>query len=76
MSKIILIGEHQVPIPEPKKKEEVLFIDHKDPCWNREQALLDYKPIWYDFVPGRDGTKLYQSATLYDQDGNLTSLNK
>jgi hypothetical protein len=76
MSKIIQIGEHKVPVPQPKKKEEILFIDHKDPCWNRDQALLDYKTIWYDFVPGRDGTRLYQSATLYDQDGNLISLNK
>lgn len=76
MSKIIQIGEHAVPIPEPKKKEDILFIDQKDPCWNREEALKDYKPIWYDFVPGRDGSKLYQNATLYNNDGDLISLNK
>jgi hypothetical protein len=76
MSKIIQIGEHAVAIPEPKKKDEILFLDQKDPCWNREEALKDYKPIWYDFVPGRDGTRLYQDATLYNQDGELVSLNK
>src|SRR5688572_25724871 len=76
MGKIINIGEHSLIIPEPKVKDDILFIDQKDPVWNRELALRDYKDIWYSFSPGRDGTKLYQEATLYNSDGELVSLNK
>jgi hypothetical protein len=76
MGKLQVIGEHQIIIPEAAAKEDILFIDQKDPIWDREKALLDYKDIWYSFLPGRDGTRLYQDATLFDQDGNLISLNK
>lgn len=76
MGKLQVIGEHQLIIPEAKAKDDILFIDQKDPVWNRDLALKDYKEIWYHFIPGKDGTKLYQDATLYDQDGNLVSLNK
>lgn len=79
MSKIVTIGEHIFPIPEPKKKEDILFYDMKDPYWVREVALQDYNDhngIWYDYQPGRGGTKLYDDKTWYDSDGNLVSLNK
>lgn len=76
MSKVISIGEHIFNIPTPKKKSDILFINDKDPYWNREKALSDYRDIWYDFIPGKTGTKIYQDATLYDQDGALISLNK
>lgn len=76
MGKIIVIGEHEVRIPEPKVKEDILFINQKDPVWSREEALSDYRQIFFDFIPGREGTRLYQEATLYDQDGILISLNK
>jgi hypothetical protein len=76
MGKIITIGEHVLTLPEPKVKDDILFINHSDPVWNRELALIDYKPIWYDFIPGKEGTKLYQDATLYSQDNELLSLNK
>jgi hypothetical protein len=76
MGQLQTIGEHQFITPTPKVKEDIFFIDQKDPTWNREEALKDYKDIWYYFLPGKDGTKLYQEATLYDQDGNLVSLNK
>ena len=74
MAKTIQIGEHRFDIPEPKRKEDVLFWDKKDPCWSREEALKDYKDIFFQFVP--HFSKLYQHATLYDEDGVLTSLNK
>jgi hypothetical protein len=76
MGKLIHIGEHSLIIPEPKVKDDILFIDQKDPVWSRELALKDYKDIWYAFLPGKEGTKLYQDATLYSQDGDLVSLNK
>lgn len=79
MSLIRNIGEHIVSIPEPVSKKDILFYDMKDPYWVREVALKDYDDhngIFYDFMPGRGGTKLYQDATLYDQDGILKSLNK
>jgi hypothetical protein len=76
MGKIITIGEHHINIPTPKEKADILFIDQKDPVWNRDEALKDYRDIWYSFLPGKDGTKLYQDATIYDSYGNLASLNK
>lgn len=74
MSKIITIGEHILKIPEARKKEDILFFDQKDPVWNREEAIKDYRDVWLNFVPYY--TKLYQDSTLYDQDGVLTNLNK
>lgn len=79
MSKLIHIGEHSFKIPEPKRKEDILFYDMKDPYWIRDVALQDYNDhngIWYDFAPGKGGTKLFQDSTWYDSDGNLVSLNK
>lgn len=79
MSKIVTIGEHQFGIPEPKIKEDIFFLDDKDPCWNRERALAEYEGhngIWYDYVPGKGGTKMYGDKTWYDSDGNLIELNK
>jgi len=73
------IGEHIVNIPDPKDKRDILFYDLKDPYWVRDLALKDYEDhngIFYDFLPGKGGTKLYQDATLYNQDGVLISLNK
>lgn len=72
--KIITIREHSFKIPQPKDKRDILFIDKKDPYWIREEALKDYKPIFFDFIPHY--TKIYQEATLYDQDSILISLNK
>lgn len=76
MSNIIHIGEHVFSIPTPKEKRDILFVDKKDPYWIREEALKDYRSIWHDFVPGKLGTKIYQEATIYNQDGELISLNK
>jgi hypothetical protein len=72
-SNIILIGEHHYELPAfPTTKSEILFIDHKpeDAYWRR---LTDYRDIWFQFIPYF--TKLYQSATIYDQDERLISLN-
>lgn len=80
MSRTIQIGEHIVALPDiPKDKNEILFSDKsaEDAYWNRDEALKDYKAIWYNFVPGKDGTKLFQDTTSYNEDdGNLESLNK
>lgn len=70
---IIKVSEHNIPIPEPKDKRDILFIDDKDPVWNRQRLIEGYREIWFDFIPHH--TKLDQKATLYDQDGILISLN-
>jgi hypothetical protein len=76
-SKTISVGEHNFEIPTPLSKEEILFIDQKDPVWDRNIILSDFKPFFFDFTPGKDGTKLYQEATLYNpNNGALVSLNK
>jgi hypothetical protein len=72
--KIIHIGEHGVPIPQPRSKDEILFYDDKDPVWNRQRLVEDYRDIWFEFLP--NFTRMDQSATLYDQDGLLVSMNK
>lgn len=76
MSKQIQIGEHIFSIPTPKNGDKILFSDMADPCWNRGEALKDYREIWYEFIPGKGGTKLFKDATHYDDDGDLVSLNK
>jgi hypothetical protein len=74
MGKIITIREHTFSIPTPKDKRDILFYDQKDPYWIREEAIKDYRPIYFDFVP--QYSKLYQQATIYDQDNVLITLNK
>ena len=73
---IVSIGEHKFKIPDPAAKSDILFYDDKDPYWNRDRVLEDYRDIWFSFVPGKTGTKLYQDATLYNKDDVLVSLNK
>lgn len=73
-NKLVIIGEHEYPLPSlPEERSEILFVDEKpeNAYWQR---ITDYRDIWYRFIP--HFTKLYQQATLYDQDENLISLNK
>ena len=73
----VSIGEHYYRLPDPPKdKREILMHDLKkaDAYWLRERLIKDYRQIWFDFIP--HFTKVYQSATLYDQDNNLVSMNK
>lgn len=73
--KIITIGEHFIQQPAlPTKKDKILFIDEKDGYWRRDLLIEDFRTIWWDFIPHI--TKIYQDASLYDQDGVLMSLNK
>lgn len=79
MSTFQTIGEHTVSVPDPIDKRDILFYGMKDPYWVREVALKDYNDhngIFFDFLPGKGGTKIYQDATLYNSDGVLTHLNK
>lgn len=70
----VYIGEHCIELQAlPKDKNEILFYNEKDPYWNRELFVKDYKDIWFKFVPHY--SKLYQDATL-EEDGVLISLNK
>jgi len=74
--KFISVGEHYFELPPlPKVKDEILFIDKKkeDAYWLREELIKEYKPVWFDVIP--DFTVLDQKATLYNEDGLLTSLN-
>lgn len=79
MSKIITVWDHNITIPEPKDKKDILFHGMKDPYWVRDLAVRDYNDhngIWYDYQPGKGGTRLYEEKTWYDDNGNLVSLNK
>lgn len=74
-TKVYTVGEHNIIIPTPfRGKSEILFKDDKDAYWRRDLLIKEYKQIWFDFIP--HFTKLYQQATLYDQDQILISLNK
>jgi hypothetical protein len=71
------VGEHKIPMPPcPTDKKEIFFIDQKegDAFWDRSRVIKEYRDIWFNFLPNH--TKLYQSATIYDQDDILISLNK
>lgn len=72
---IKIIGEHHMKIPMPKDKRDILFYDKKDPYWVREEALKDYRDVFWNFVP--HFTKLWQDYTQYDDnDGILLKLSK
>lgn len=72
MSKILTIQDYHIPIPEPRSKSEILFINEKkeNQKWRRQE---DFPDIWYDY---NQKTKTFQAATLYDEDGILISLNE
>jgi hypothetical protein len=75
MSKTVYVGEHQIEIPTPVKgKSDILCSDPKDPCWDRSVFIKEYRDIWFEYLPYH--TKVYQQATLYDDDNILVSLNK
>jgi hypothetical protein len=49
MSKIILIGEHAVSLPEmPTDRRDILFYKQKrvDQFWDRSKLLGEYRQIW------------------------------
>jgi hypothetical protein len=76
--KIKIIGEHKLIIPElPRnRKSEILFLNEKPDraFWDRSRLITDFRDVFISFIP--HFTKVYQQATLYDQDGILISLNK
>lgn len=73
-TKIHIVGEHQVTIPVPVRgKSEILFKDEKNSHWRRDLLIKEYRDIWFSFIPHH--TKLYQQATIYDQDNILITLN-
>jgi hypothetical protein len=75
MTTIAQIGEHLIEIPSPVRgKSEILFSTEKDGFWDRKKLIKEYRQIWFDYIPYI--TKIYQQATLYDQDDILISLNK
>lgn len=71
----VIVGEHKIKMPPlAKDKNEILFIDEKDAYWRRDLLVAQFREIWWSFIPFH--TKLYQDASLYDQDEILVSLNK
>lgn len=73
-SGVIHIGEHNFLLPPmPTDRRDVLFVDERpeNAYWRRS---TDYRDIWFQFIP--HFTRLYQGATLYDQDERLISLNQ
>lgn len=75
-NEFIIIGEHKVPMPSIKglDKKDVLFFEDADHCWDRESIIKQFKSIFHEFVPYH--TRLFQEATLRDNDNILISLNK
>ena len=81
--KYVRVGEHCILLPPlPTNKKDILFWDKKpvDQFWCRDELIKQYRQIWFDFIPRSSKsdiyTKMFQSATLYDQDGLLISLNE
>ena len=81
--KYITVGEHNFLLPElPKSKKDIFFYNRKkeDQFWDRSFLVKDYRQIWFDFIPKSTRseiyTRMFQAATLYDQDGLLISLNE
>lgn len=79
----IIVGEHNFLLPElPKSKKDIFFYNRKkeDQFWDRSFLVKDYRQIWFDFIPKSTRseiyTRMFQAATLYDQDGLLISLNE
>jgi hypothetical protein len=79
----IQIGEHHCLLPElPKSKKDIFFWDKKkeDQFWVRDEVIKEYRQIWFDFLPFSSKspiyTRMYQTATIYDSDGLLISLNE
>lgn len=77
-----IIGEHRVRLPElPTSKKDIFFWNEKkeDQFWDRAKLIKGYRQIWFDFLPYSSKspvyTKMWQDATLYDQDDLLISLN-
>lgn len=77
------IGEHKVLKPKlPSSNKDIFFWDKKkeDQFWKRDELIKEYRQVWFDFLPISSKspvyTKMYQTATLYDQDGLLISLNE
>lgn len=78
-SETVTVGEHCIKMPElPEDPKEIFFLNEKseDAFWDRNKALKDYPDLWFKFIPGEDGTKIWQDATLFDEEGYATHLNK
>ena len=71
----MMIGEHKVFIPQPKKKSDIFFIDQpkENQYWQRDKIIKQYKQIWFDFLPGY--TKMWQASTSW-KNGLLETLNE
>lgn len=81
MNNYTQIGEHKVVLPDmPSDKKSILFWEEKkeNQFWDRSKIIKQYRDIWYSFLPYSSKspiyTKMWQSATLYDQDERLISL--
>lgn len=75
-NKYTQVADHFILTPQPQKKEDIFFINEKkeNAFWQRDKLLKQFPQIWFDFIP--NFTKMWQSATLYNQDGLLISLNE
>lgn len=80
--KYYVIGEHKIIKPElPSDKRDIFFHAEKkeEQFWDRKKLITQYKQLWFDFLPYSSKspvyTKMYEKATLYNQDGLLISLN-
>lgn len=74
--KYIQVGEHNILIPEPKKRSDIFFVNDAkgNQYWQRDKIIKEYREVWFDFIPNY--TKMWQAATLYNDEGLLTSLNE
>lgn len=81
LDKYQIIGGHNVIIPPPASKSDIMWINEKNPYFVRERMMEQYKDIWFDFIPHSSKsdiyTKMWQAATIYDDNtGLLVSLNE
>jgi hypothetical protein len=69
-TKYIHVDGYDIPILEPAKKSDILFIDEKpdNAFWRRQE---DIPKLFYEYSPI---TKINQSRTSYNEDGVLEAL--
>lgn len=77
-NKTVTVGEHIVQMPSIcEEVSDILFFNESEEnaFWDREKILKEqYDDRWLKFLPNQ--TKIYQDASLLDEDGYYYTLNK
>jgi hypothetical protein len=76
--KKIRIGEHHLSIPQPRRKDDILYVNERpdNAFWRR----IEYPDYFYQFQPFKSrqepGTRIYADKDKYDADGKLVALSE